>query len=58
MPRWVEAAVGWIGEGDGYPNLSTTTTSLEATPRMVAVWMHVHATLLDLARSKSLVMDD
>ena len=36
MPRWVEAAAGWIGEGDNYPSLSTTTTSLDATPRMAA----------------------
>lgn len=35
MPRFAEAAAGWIGEGETYPSL-TTTTSLDATPRMAA----------------------
>jgi HK97 family phage major capsid protein len=36
MPRFAEAAAGWIGEGETYPSLTTTTTSLDATPRMAA----------------------
>lgn len=36
LPRFAEAAAGWIGEGESYPSLSTTTTSLDATPRMAA----------------------
>ena len=36
LPRFAEAAAGWIGEGDSYPSLTTTTTSLDATPRMAA----------------------
>jgi HK97 family phage major capsid protein len=36
FPRFVEAAAGWICEGDSYPALTTTTTSLDAAPRMAA----------------------
>jgi HK97 family phage major capsid protein len=36
LPRFVDAAAGWIGEGDTYPSLTTTVTSLDATPRMAA----------------------
>ena len=36
LPRFAEAAAGWIGEGDSYPSLTTTTTSLDATPRLAA----------------------
>lgn len=36
MPRFAEAAAGWIAEGETYPSLTTTATSLDATPRMAA----------------------
>lgn len=36
LPRFVEAAAGWIAEGASYPAMTTTTTSLDASPRMAA----------------------
>jgi len=36
LPRFVDAAAGWIGEGDTYPSLTSTVTSVDATPRMAA----------------------
>lgn len=48
MPRFAEAAAGWIGEGP-YPALTTTTTSLDATPRMAAARLRYSRRLRVLA---------
>ena len=36
LPRFVEAAAAFIAEGASYPPLSTTTTSIDATPRLAS----------------------
>jgi HK97 family phage major capsid protein len=36
LPRFVEAAAAFIAEGANYPPLSTTTTSVDATPRLAS----------------------
>ena len=36
LPRFVEAAAAFIGEGASYPPLATTTTSIDATPRLAS----------------------
>ena len=36
LPRFAAADAGWIGEGDSMPALSTTVTSVSATPKMAS----------------------
>jgi HK97 family phage major capsid protein len=59
MPRFAEAAAGWIGEGESYPALATTTVSLDATPRMAAARLKYSRRLRVLAEDvESIVLQE
>lgn len=59
MPRFAEAAAGWIGEGESYPTLATTTVSLDATPRMAAARLKYSRRLRVLAEDvESIVLQE
>jgi HK97 family phage major capsid protein len=59
LPRFAEAAAGWIGEGESYPPLATTTVSLDATPRMAAARLKYSRRLRVLAEDvESIVLQE